>query len=368
MQKAKVNTTNAKIASVVTRHASRVTCHLSLVTLLLLAGCKQETATKPDASADSASILEKIAQKGPVKMTLRLSPKEPRLSDLLDLDVIVEAAPQVSVKPPPFGSAVGDFLVRDYSQRSPTTSLSPGGKEGTTSEVITHHFHYQLEPAHAGNHLIRSVMIEFTDQRAGTEVKAEPVTLESEPLEVMVTSELGDKTPSLADLAPMSAPLPLSPSPLWQAAVMGGIVIILAAAIMFWLRHRRKKEAVLARPRSPEEIAHEELRALLAANLPGRGEFKEFYVRLTGIVRRYIEGTTGIRAPEETTEEFLRDMRARQVFPSQRSGQLATFLEAADMVKYAAMTPGERQVEESIARAQEFVGLPSALQCAASGV
>jgi hypothetical protein len=79
-------------------------------------------------------------------------------------------------------------------------------------------------------------------------------------------------------------------------------------------------------------------------------------------VRRYIERTTGIHAPEQTTEEFLHDMRARKVFPDERSAQLANFLEAADMVKYAAMQPGQRQIEEAIARAQEFVGLPSALR------
>jgi hypothetical protein len=53
----------------------------------------------------------------------------------------------------------------------------------------------------------------------------------------------------------------------------------------------------------------------LAENLPARGAFKEFYLRLTGIVRQYIEGTTGIRAPEQTTEEFLRDVRSSNTFP-----------------------------------------------------
>jgi hypothetical protein len=55
-------------------------------------------------------------------------------------------------------------------------------------------------------------------------------------------------------------------------------------------------------------------------------------------------------------------MRSRNVFPPERSVQLANFLEAADMVKYAAMEPGERQIEDAIARAQEFVGLPSAFR------
>ena len=84
---------------------------------------------------------------------------------------------------------------------------------------------------------------------------------------------------------------------------------------------------------------------------------KEFYLRLTGIVRQYVEDTTGIRAPEQTTEEFLRDMRSRTVFPPERSVQLAEFLEAADLIKYAGQQPGEGQIDQAIARAFEFVNL-----------
>ena len=74
-------------------------------------------------------------------------------------------------------------------------------------------------------------------------------------------------------------------------------------------------------------------------------------------MRQYVEDTTGIRAPEQTTEEFLRDMRVAQAFPPERSARLAEFLEAADLIKYAGQQPQEGQNEEAIARAREFVGL-----------
>ncbi len=99
---------------------------------------------------------------------------------------------------------------------------------------------------------------------------------------------------------------------------------------------------------------------MLAENLPGRGLVKEFYLRLTGIVRQYVEDTTGIRAPEQTTEEFLRDMRSRAVFPPDRSVQLAEFLESADLIKYAGQQPGEGQIDQAIARAHEFVNVKPA--------
>ena len=70
------------------------------------------------------------------------------------MDVTVESQPEVEIKPPAFGQAVGDFLIRDYSERP-----APAGDQNVRR------FHYQLEPAHAGKHLIRSVSIEFVDKR-----------------------------------------------------------------------------------------------------------------------------------------------------------------------------------------------------------
>lgn len=325
----------------------------ALALVAALSGCNEKPAKSGSDNTPFAGI-ERIAEKGPVKMTVQFSPKEPRLSDLIDMDVIIEAQQDVEIKPPDFGQGVGDFLVRDYSERSTETPVDKSKR--------MRRFHYQLEPAHAGKHLIRSVSMEFIDKRKDSESKGEPVLLETDPLEINVTSELGDKTPSLTDLAPMLPPKPLPPKPIWVwLGIATGIALAIAAAIL--LRKKMQKAAVAVEvKRTPEEIAHAALKALLAENLPSKGLHKEFYVRLTGIVRVYIEGTTGLRAPEQTTEEFLRDMRSKNVFPAERSVQLANFLEAADMVKYAAMQPGERQLEESIARAQEFVGLPSAFR------
>ena len=327
---------------------------LCLLALFAFSGCKAgKKAQQSDGGAADANVIEKSVERGPVRMTVRISPKEPRLSDLLDMEIAVEAESGVEVKPPVFGKAVGDFLVRDYSEKD-----APAVTEKTARR-----FHYQLEPVHSGKHLIRSVAIEYTDRRPGKdgkEGKGEPALLESEPLEIVVTSELGDKVPSLADLAPMHAPVPLPPSPFWRwVFLLLGLGAALAGALL-WYRRCHKAAAEQEMRKSPEELAHAAMRALLAQNLHGKGEFKEFYVGLTGIVRRYIEATTGVRAPEQTTEEFLRDVREREVFPRERAAQFGQFLEAADLVKYAAQEPGARQVEEAIAKAQEFVGLPSA--------
>jgi LPXTG-motif cell wall-anchored protein len=314
--------------------------------MLLVAGCGVRQSRNAAAPSHPENALERTAEKGPVKLLVRVQPREPRLSDLVDMDVAVEFRPDVEIKPPAFGQAVGDFLIRDYSER-------PAETAGATK---VRRFHYQLEPAHAGKHLIRSVAIEFMDRRPNSEAPREPGLIETDPLEVNVTSELGGEVPSLAHLEPMLPPQPVPHSGGTAWLVAAGLAGLVALVVFAFLRRRRRRP-IEQRRRTPEEIAHAALAQLLAENLPGRGLIKEFYLRLTGIVRQYVEDTTGIRAPEQTTEEFLHDMRTSAAFPPDRSERLAEFLEAADLVKYAAQQPREEQIDQAIARAHEFVKL-----------
>jgi len=313
--------------------------------MFLFAGCGVIRSKEGAAPSHLGNAIERTAEKGPVKLFVRVWPREPRLSDLVEMDVRVESHPDIEIKPPAFGQAVGDFLIRDYSERPP---------EAGAGNV--RRFHYQLEPAHAGKHLIRSVSIEFVDKRPNSERRGEPALIETDPLEVNVTSELGDEAPSLANLEPMLAPRPVPQTSAFGWLIASGVAGLLAILLVAVLR-RRKRRPIEPRRQTAEEIAHAALALLLAENLPGRGLVKEFYLRLTGIVRQYVEDTTGIRAPEQTTEEFLRDMRSHAAFPPERSARLAEFLEAADLVKYAGQQPEEGQIDQAVVRAHEFVNL-----------
>ena len=315
-----------------------------LLLLLLLSGCRRSTPTVGvDATKD---VISRVSEKGPVRMTVRVSPPEPRLSDLVNLEIEVVAPEQIEIKAPTFGNAVGDFVVRDYHEDS--AGASSEAKERTRK------FRYELEPVHSGIHLIRSVVIEFVDHRDSSEEKDKVATIASDPIEVKVSTMLDDQVPDLGQLEGMLPPQPLEENQRywWVWGLLVAISLLLAA---FRFVRRRASGVATERKRSPEEIASESLAALLAQDLPGQGLFKDFYVRLTGLVRVYIEETTGLRAPEQTTEEFLREMRTRSTFSAERSIQLQEFLEAADMVKYAGQQPGSDQVELSIRRAQEFI-------------
>lgn len=319
-------------------------CCLIAATLLMAgSGCGSPNGEQSETEVDA---IQRVTEKGPVKLTVRITPRKPRLSDLVEMEVHVSALPDVEIHPPAFGAAVGDFLVLDYSEQK-----SPADEPGTRR------FRYQLEPVLTGTHLIRSILVEFTDNRSDSESRGELTFIESEPIEVEVTSELGDQVPDLANLEPMLPPRPLpeSTSIGWLLAM---IVAIAAILLVFWWRRSRTEQVSNVTLLTPEEIADAALTALLAENLPAQGLVKEFYLRLTGIVRRYIEARTGLRAPEQTTEEFLQAIQSRHLFPLRQSSRLSEFLVAADMVKYAGQQPDADQIELSISRAREFVGMP----------
>jgi hypothetical protein len=86
------------------------------VVMSLLAGCG---APGSNGSGSEHDVIERSTEKGPVKLSVRVWPREPRLSDLVEMDVVIESRPGVEIKPPAFGQAVGDFLIRDYSERPP---------------------------------------------------------------------------------------------------------------------------------------------------------------------------------------------------------------------------------------------------------
>ena len=120
---------------------------------------------------------------------------------------------------------------------------------------------------------------------------------------------------------------------------------------------RRRTASKTAEPQlSPQELANRELRALISQKL-SESDVKAFFVELTSIVRRYIERSTGVRAPEQTTEEFLREVNANNLFPHETNTRLGAFLESADLVKFAGYQPDQEGIKQGTHRAKQFIEL-----------
>lgn len=138
---------------------------------------------------------------------------------------------------------------------------------------------------------------------------------------------------------------------LWGLAVLAGLAAI--AAIIWGLTRITVK--VKEFRMSPVDRAMAELQRLLNRNLPQHGLYKEFYIELTQVVRRYIERRHGIRAPEQTTEEFLLAAARHPSFTPEVLSSLRHFLESADLVKFAGQEASVSTADQATASAKAYL-------------
>jgi hypothetical protein len=314
---------------------------LALLVLLTLSGCGTKSAAPQDDAA--AKHARSQVERGPIRVAVEVQPVRPRLSDLPTLTLTIDHEEGVTVEKPQFGTSIGKFTIRDVREPLPKTS---------DGRVILQQV-YTLEPTEAGRERIDPIAVSFTDRRPQGDNTEHMI--ETEPLSIEVTSLLGDKIPTLGELHSPAAPIALPSSvPGWLWPVLA-VVFAAFAALAWRKRWGRRDKAVAVRVLTPEELANLELDKLVASGLAA-SDVKQFYVELTGIVRRYLECTTGIRAPEQTTEEFLREISRTKAFDQDLRLRLQGFLESADLVKFAAHHPDPDDVGESVHRARLFIG------------
>jgi pimeloyl-ACP methyl ester carboxylesterase len=134
-----------------------------------------------------------------------------------------------------------------------------------------------------------------------------------------------------------------------------GVLAAAAALFALWKLAARLRRKQALRRMSPRERALNELAELISRDLVARNMMKEFFLELTMIVRRYIERRHGIRAPEQTTEEFLLAVRDDPRFPPETARRLRDFLQAADLVKFAAHRPDAEAPNRAAETARLYV-------------
>ncbi len=154
----------------------------------------------------------------------------------------------------------------------------------------------------------------------------------------------------------------VDPKPEWipptaKTVTLWGLALLAAAALVAGVLWGLTKISVKVKEMrmSPIERAMAELRRLLDRNLPSKGLYKEFYVELTFVVRRYIERRHGVRAPRQTTEEFLAAASHHPAFTPEAVSSLRVFLESADLVKFAGQQASSEMASDATRRARDYL-------------
>jgi hypothetical protein len=289
----------------------------ALLAATLLGGAVGAQETRPPESAPGA--VEAAATPGPVSVVATVSKDEVTVGETFTIELKAMGPPGTSYR---FASGASEEEIELRTPESGEPTEDPPAPEPGTHR-------YEAAVFVLGEVEIPPIPVRFRlpDGSEG-EAASEPIVL-----------KVGSLLPRDADeqkLADIRGPQSVGIGrAFWAAVVAAGLIV---AGLVTWLVRRRKKTVAPEAPPVPETPPDVEalaaLRALASAGLLEARAFREFYIRLTAVAKRYLERRLDAPVLEMTTSEttaFLRGHRhGGELLPVVRD-----LAQAADQIKFA---------------------------------
>jgi hypothetical protein len=158
----------------------------------------------------------------------------------------------------------------------------------------------------------------------------------------------------MTDIHDIKPPLPLAFGRNWILYIIAAVLFLCLAAAGWWFWQRKRKgrhTETVAAPLPPEVTARRMLDQLTDIRHMGG---REFYFRLSLIIRRYIHERYAVGAPEMTSEEFLPRIDGLNLEQKLRM-QLKELIHHSDPIKFAGVSAMESQMQDDLYFAYRFV-------------
>jgi hypothetical protein len=289
----------------------------------------------------SAAVFAVHAQ-GTVVAESQVDRSQILIGDVITYTVLMTYDPGLEVQMPSPGVNLGQFEIRNYKVAEPQK------KDGKLFESAS----YQISTFETGEYEIPALEISYRS-KADTSWSI----IRTQPLTIKVESLNPDEAGDIRDIKP-----PMTPSYNYRAlifwSVMGLLAIALVGALIYVVRRRRQGRSIFPHrvkpPRPAHEIALEELDELIAGDLLQTGQVKEYYSRLSEIIRRYIGNRFSIYALEMTSSQLLDSMRGENL-PEDCVSLMNSFLIPCDLVKFAKFIPSDEEHSVTTEAAYRFV-------------
>lgn len=307
---------------------------------LVVASCRKTEAPRATPAAPQVEFeVRKDFGAGPVRFAVELSSSSITTAESVKCRLTLSVAKDYEA----------DFPDIAFPEDVPGSILTAFDEQTTTEgdhRVIRRD--YELEPEYEGKLILPKM--EVYSHRAG-EVKED--VFETEPIEVTVKASR--ETPADFELKAMRGlvtveQIEAQKRRTWPWILASVCVLVAGAVVIVYVARRPRR---LPPPPPAHEVALKRLRELADRGFAVEA-IEPFFVEVTGIVRDYIEQAFGMRAPEQTTEEFLGSLRTAGAVARHRD-VLEPFLVAADEVKFACMRPDVGAMRRAFETAEGFV-------------
>jgi hypothetical protein len=312
--------------------------------LLLLASLsfalEIRTGGAPLAATFTASPAAVVPSEPPITLTVVPDFKHVRIGDPAAFNVHVQMQPEYANGQVDYGKKIGAWDVQTATRGR--LKVGPGRQ-------LSREDHLVLTTYEAGDVEFPAIILKFPLANGQTgEFRSAAFKVKVDPL----PPKPGDKPGQVRGLKG-----PIGLIPLWLVVLT--LLLLAAGAYLIWRFETTKKsrdgESRHQEPaRPPEVVARERLAALQQSAWLADGEMKPFYIELTDILRRYLEGRFRISAIDRTTHELMRELK-NSVVKRQDQAVIRDVLEESDMVKFAKSKPEARAAETALLSVADLV-------------
>lgn len=201
----------------------------------------------------------------------------------------------------------------------------------------------------AGKVELLSVEIPYTynDEKKFVKTKALPIEIKS---------VLNPQQPP-ADIQDIKGFIKFNHGILWYVPFI--LILIILGLVSYFIykyikkKNRKPTQEEIIQSIPPKEYALKQLDELTALNLIENGHIKEYYDKLSDIIRFYVSRTYSVDGMEKTTTE-LYSMLKNKITPEQNR-ELKNYLINCDFVKFAKFIPDRDDIKKDFDTAKGFI-------------
>ena len=245
----------------------------------------------------------------------------------------------------PDSVAASPFEVLDYVVAGPKALAGGGGTRAAATLTVTSFELGELE--------IPPIEVAVADPDGTVQM------LSTDPFRIGVESVGLDESGNIREIRG-----PLSIARSWWALApwLLLVAVVGAGAVYVHRRARARPVAEVAKPKVPPRpfhlVALQALDELEASSWLERGQVKRWHVRVSEIIRTYVEGQLEVPALEMTTGEVVAGLRGAAL-GGRVTEAFHAFLARCDLVKFAKLRPGADESRELLGVARNLVQMTS---------
>lgn len=276
-----------------------------------------------------------------------------QIGDQIRLFLESEAPLSVNVFLPQFKDSLGKFEIIT-SSKIDTTIENEKRKLSQT---------YTLTTFDSGFVVIPSLTLLYSKEGV-----TELIGIRSDSIVVSVASVPVDTTQDIKDIKNIKD-IPFS---IWEYVpyIVGVLFLSGLVYLVFYIIKKRKSRTETKHElKIPPHIwAFEELKRLDSEKLWQQGRVKDYHIRLTDILRTYIEHRMNIPALEMVSSEIIQAISAKNDTPIDLVQKIKNLLDISDLVKFAKYSPLPDENALCFKIAWEFVELTKPVETSTNNV